>query len=420
MAKRIFVATFGTRGDVEPFIALSKALLRAGYDVVLSAPPDFHDWIGAANVPAHAAGDPVREKMTEIARAIENDRFFSALARSKYEPEFHRLASSLVEGSEGADLLIYSPMLSIATCIAEARGIPAIAAYLQPTLTTGEFATAALRRLSYGRFVNRLSHQAADFMLWAAFRRWRNAFRREQLALKPLGWFHDIRSVRGKPVPQLFALSEALVPRPKDWPPHAHMTGNWFLDGNDGWTPSPELAAFLRAGPPPIYIGFGSMPLGLSESKGPVLLEALRLSGQRAVLARGWGGWSGDLAGQPGRNIHVIDSAPHRKLFPLMAGVVHHGGAGTTAAGLLAGRPTLVTPLMMDQFFFGNIVARHGAGPKPLPVKQWRADVLARRLRELTGVASYAARAREMSARMAREDGTTKALTVVDRVIQNI
>ena len=107
-----------------------------------------------------------------------------------------------------------------------------------------------------------------------------------------------------------------------------------------------------------------------------MLLEALRLSGQRAVIAPGWGMWSDAVSASLGACVHVIDAAPHRKLFPLMAGLVHHGGAGTSAAGLLAGKPTLVTPLMMDQWFFANLVDRHGAGPKPLPVKQWRAGIL--------------------------------------------
>lgn len=159
------------------------------------------------------------------------------------------------------------------------------------------------------------------------------------------------------------------------------------------------------------------MPLGQSRTKAAILLEALRVSGQRVVIARGWGGWDDGKIAALGASAHVIDAAPHRKLFPLMAGLVHHGGAGTTAAGLLAGKPTLVTPLMMDQHFFANLVVRHGVGPKPLPAKRWQSDILAERLRELTRTPDYALRAREISARMARENGPARAVEVVRNVI---
>jgi sterol 3beta-glucosyltransferase len=158
------------------------------------------------------------------------------------------------------------------------------------------------------------------------------------------------------------------------------------------------------------------MPIAHMKKRTPVLLEALRLSGLRAVFARGWGGWGTELTAL-GRSVHIIDDAPHRHLLPLMAGVVHHGGAGTTAAGFRAGRPALVTPLIMDQFFNGNLVARLGAGPKPLPVKRWRTDVLAERLTQLTRVASYRERAREISARMMHENGVARAVEAVRAVI---
>jgi sterol 3beta-glucosyltransferase len=208
------------------------------------------------------------------------------------------------------------------TSISEVRGTPAIGAYLAPVYLTGEFATPVQPRYSYGRFLNRLSHRAVDLMMWTMFRSWWNEARRQTLNLKPLGRFHDFRTVNGKPAPLLFAISEAMVPRPRDWPDYAHMTGNWYLDGDDDWTPPPDLGAFLDSGPQPIYIGFGSMPLGHLKKRAPVLLEALRLSGQRAVFARGWGGWGEELTAELGASAHIIDFAPHRHLFPLMAGVV--------------------------------------------------------------------------------------------------
>jgi hypothetical protein len=164
-------------------------------------------------------------------------------------------------------------MLSGMTCIAEARGIPAMGALLAPMLPTADFAPPMQSR--YGGFLNRLSHNGVDLALYTVFRPWWNRLRRDMLGLKPSGRFHNFRSVNGKPAPLLFAFSEALIPRPRDWP-----------DGED-WAP-PGLAAFLEAGPPPLYIGFGSMPLGRASPKAGVLKEALRRTGQRAIhTARG-------------------------------------------------------------------------------------------------------------------------------------
>ncbi len=399
-----------------PSCALSKALKHAGYDVLLSAPPDFGPWIASHGISHHAAGDPARDIVDAFAGAIENDRFFRALARAGYKEKFLALFESVSEASQGADLIIYSPLMTSASFLAEARGIPAIAVYLAPAFPTRDFAVPVQRRYSYGRLVNPLSHRALDLMLWNIFRPWWNGVRTGLPGLKPLGRFHDIHTVNGKPVPHVFAVSETLVPRPQDWPDHAIMAGNFFLDDGGEWQIPVDLAAFLEAGPPPIYIGFGSMPLGQSKTKAGVLAEALRRSGQRAVVARGWGGWGETFTSSLGARVHVIDAAPHRRLFPLMAGVVHHGGAGTTAAGLLAGRPSFVTPLMLDQYFFANLVVRHGAGPRPLPVKEWRADLLAERFVELTQTPAYASRARELAARMAQENGAARALEVVRSV----
>ena len=322
MAKRIFIATSGSRGDVEPFIALGKALQSAGYDVVLSAPPDFGGWITSHGIAHHAAGEPVAVTIHSFAEALERDRFFRSVATAEYKRKFLDLFASIAAASEGADLLIYSMMQASITSISEVRGTRAIGAYLAPVYLTGEFATPVQPRYSYGRFLNRLSHRAVDLMMWTMFRSWWNEARRQTLNLKPLGRFHDFRTVNGKPAPLLFAISEAMVPRPRDWPDYAHMTGNWYLDGDDDWTPPPDLGAFLDSGPQPIYIGFGSMPLGHLKKRAPVLLEALRLSGQRAVFARGWGGWGEELTAELGASAHIIGFAPHRHLFPLMAGVV--------------------------------------------------------------------------------------------------
>lgn len=191
------------------------------------------------------------------------------------------------------------------------------------------------------------------------------------------------------------------------------MAGYWFLDEDPNWRPDAELAAFLDAGEPPVYIGFGSMTPKNPEAATREIVEGVRRAGVRALLAVGWGGLAKiDLP----ETVHMIHSAPHHALFPLMSAVVHHGGAGSTAAGLRAGQPTLVCPLSVDQPFWGYHVWKLGCGPRPQAMNRLRAEPFAAGLCELTGTESYRVRAREVAEAMAQEDGVARAIEVIERV----
>lgn len=206
--------------------------------------------------------------------------------------------------------------------------------------------------------------------------------------------------------------SPAVFPRPWDWDDGLHMAGYWFLDEDPDWQPDADLRAFLDAGEPPVYIGFGSMTPKNPEAATREIIEGVRRAGVRALLAVGWGGLAKiDLP----EKVHMIDGAPHHALFPLMSAVVHHGGAGSTAAGLRAGRPTLVCPLSVDQPFWGHHVWKVGCGPKPQAMNRLNAEGFATGLRELTGTDSYRVRAQEVAEAMAREDGVARAIEVIER-----
>jgi sterol 3beta-glucosyltransferase len=167
----------------------------------------------------------------------------------------------------------------------------------------------------------------------------------------------------------LYAYSSQVLPVPADYPPHVHVTGYWFLDQINQWQPPSDLVGFLEAGTPPVYVGFGSMSGTKAQEHANIVLEALAQTGQRGLLASGWGGLKAtDLPG----NIFMLEQAPHEWLFPQVSAVVHHGGAGTTAAGLRAGKPTVIVPLIADQPFWGNVIYRLGVGPQPIPQKSLR------------------------------------------------
>lgn len=202
-----------------------------------------------------------------------------------------------------------------------------------------------------------------------------------------------------------------VVPRPHDWPRNAHVTGYWFLDRLDEWKPSAELQAFLDEGEAPVYVGFGSMAGRNPQRVANIVIEALQQAKVRGIIATGWGGL--EVNDVPDTILH-IDQAPHEWLFPRMSAVVHHGGAGTTAAGLRAGRPTVVCPFMGDQPFWGNRVHVLGVGPKPIPQKKLTVKKLANALRAVTSNVAMRKRAESLGDQIRHEDGISNAIAIIE------
>jgi sterol 3beta-glucosyltransferase len=265
------------------------------------------------------------------------------------------------------------------------------------------FSGAAGRRAGY-RLVNRLATRFGT----GPVQKWRR-----ERGLPPRALAMDLRhDAKGRPVLLLHAHSEALLPRPDDWPPHAVVTGLWRLPQAAHWQPPPALQAFLDGGPLPVYVGFGSMvgrdPTGLAG----LVIEALRLAGLRGVLARGWGGLQADAVPA---HVHLIDEAPHDRLLPLMAAVVHHGGAGTTAASLHAGRPSVVCPFFGDQPFWGRVVHDAGLGPAPIAQRYLTPARLAAAMREAVETDAMRVAAAAIGRRLQAEDGVGHAVRQLER-----
>ena len=201
-----------------------------------------------------------------------------------------------------------------------------------------------------------------------------------------------------------YARSPALIPKPKDWGQHISISGFYFLSLASSFIPEPELAAYLAAGPPPVYIGFGSIVVDDPDGMTKMIFEAVKIAGVRALVSKGWGGLGADALGIP-ENIFMLGNVPHDWLFQHVACVVHHGGAGTTAAGIATGRPTVVVPFFGDQPFWGAMVARAGAGPPPIPYKQLTDEKLAAAITEALKPETLT-RAQELGALMKEEKGT--------------
>ena len=413
---RIAILTLGSRGDVQPFVALGKALRGRGHDVRLAAPDDFGTWIRSHGLAFHPMGVDIKAivERPDVRRAIAGN-FVEALRllRSVAMPMMRASLEATWAAARDAEAIIHHPKVVGAPDVAEKTGASLFCASPVPVFPTGNFPITLTGR-TLGRPLNRLSWAPAR-LLRAPYAGVINAWRRDRLNLPKGRAFPPIgQSGRGLAT-RLCAVSPAVVPKPPDWDDTTHMTGYWMLDEGAEWRPDPALAAFLAAGPAPVYIGFGSMPSRDPERLAQATMHGAVRAGVRAILATGWGALA---TAEVPETIHVIEGAPHDRLFPLTAAVVHHGGAGTTAASLHAGRPTLVCPMAVDQPFWGARIARLGCGPAALPLKRLTADSLAARLRDLTANTVYRDRARDLSATLEAEDGVGAAVSVIENAHQ--
>lgn len=419
--KKILILTLGTRGDVQPFVALAKQLTARGHEVVLSTGQGFDDMIaavGATSKPvsvdyaALLARTDVKAALHGGIRMIRMVRWGLRLQRQIAEELWQ------IGMEEKPDLIVFNPKGVAGTLIGRALDIPAIPAMMQPLFSeTGAFPPQFINLPDLGYGLNRLLQRAFLTLIEKGAR---PALTPVLKRLPP-----ELRKGRvmaghmpsGVPAPRLQAYSAALAEIPEDWPATDHVTGYWFTDPAPDYTPPDDLAAFLESGPPPVYIGFGSMPSREPAELAETILEAIRKTGIRAVLALGWGGLeTGTLPQDLAGRVHVLRSAPHSWLFPRCAAVVHHGGAGTTHEGLRWGRPTLVCPVFGDQPYWARQVARVGAGPAPIPAKKLTTERLAAALVELQQP-SYRQAAARIAQEIAAEGGTENAANRLEAVL---
>ncbi len=410
----------GSRGDVQPVLALGKGLQAAGYEVTLATHGIYEEFVtqhGLSFFPVE--GNPLellsQESSQEWIETGRNPLAMLVKMRELGTPIFRRLTNDYLEAVRHTDAIITSGIALYASLsVIEKTGLPAMGAYVQPLHPTRHIANAMSTPppawLPFKGLYNRLSHDILLEMNWRIFKGPVNEIRQTVLELPPMTESFR-RSIR-QPVPCIYGFSPQVIPPPPDWGDHLTVTGYWFLDEPD-WTPPGDLRAFLDAGEPPVYIGFGSMASRRAEEMTQIALQALKQSGQRGLLASGWGGITQrDLPD----DVFLIDSAPHNWLFPRMAAVVHHGGAGTTGAGLRAGVPSILVPHFGDQNFWGTTVNNLGVGTKPIPRKRLTASKLEAAIRRAVTDAGIIRRATTLGEQIRQEDGVASAVRVVERV----
>jgi UDP:flavonoid glycosyltransferase YjiC (YdhE family) len=415
MKLTIFAA--GSRGDIQPCLALGKGLQAAGYAVRLAAPADFADFVGQHGLDFF----PLRGDVQQIMASDTGREFMESgggnplksirAIRTLIAPVIQEMAADTYAACQDADTLICLGVFSaFGQAIVEKLRLPMIHVEPTPLLPTRAFPAPSWPiQKNLGGLHNHLSGMAMLRVVWQWYLPFVQDFRRS-LGLSPANFRRYYRTFRSTPM--LSAYSPGIIPHPADWPDSVHVTGYFFLDSSTAWQPSSELQAFLDAGAPPVYIGFGSMSGQNPEKLAGMVVEALAQSAQRGVLVTGWGGIRPEDLPE---TVFVLESAPHSWLFPHMAAVVHHGGAGTTAEGLRAGVPSVIVPFVLDQPFWGARVHAMGLGPAPIPQKHLTAEHLAQAIRIAVtdpAVKEHAARA---GAAIRAEDGVSNAVRLVRR-----
>jgi sterol 3beta-glucosyltransferase len=416
---RIAIITVGTRGDVQPHLALAAGLQSAGHRVRLATHAEFEPMVRAYGVDFYPmAGSPQALVSQEAGHAwLEQGDSLVGYLRGMLNaagPLAGPVMRDTLAACRDVDAVFYSVLgMFLAFSVAEKLGLPAYPAFVQPLPPTRAFPNIMMPVVpGLNGWYNRLSHDLAAVVVWQLLRPVINRARREQLDLAPVSRRAPFFSLITRAPGVLLGFSEAVVPRPPDWSGHVHVTGYWFLPAPPDWSPPPALEEFLAAGPPPVYVGFGSMATRDPAATARTVLDALAHGGRRGILQRGWGGL--DAAHVP-PGVFLAGSLPHDWLFSRVSAVVHHGGAGTTATGLRAGAPTVVVPFIGDQPFWGRRVAAIGAGPAPLTRDALTPARLAAAL-DAAHEPRVRAQAAAIGARLRAEDGVAAAVAALRSV----
>jgi sterol 3beta-glucosyltransferase len=423
---KILIITFGSLGDVQPYIALGKGLQSAGHMVTVCTASRFESFITDHNLAyGYMTDEFLRIIDTNMGReVIEDSAGIIGIIRSIFKliKYLKPLAKEMINDSwevakaTKPDLIIFHPKILGAVSIAEKFSVPVIMANLQPMIVpTNEFPMAGMPTWNIGRWYNKTTYGLIKLGL-GMYAGIVNDFRQNRLNLSPfpksLGMLF---TADGKPIPILHGYSPHIVQRPSDWPEDATVNGYWFLDQLDDWQPSPKLKDFLDAGEAPVYIGFGSMAGRNPRRLADIAIQALTKAKLRGILATGWGGLE---AYHLPENILKIDNAPHEWLFPRMSAIVHHGGAGTTGAALRAGKPMTICPFMADQPFWGECIHTLGVGPKPIPQKKLSVNKLTSALDEMSHNATMRKSAKNIGLLIQGENGIKDTVRFIEDVLQ--
>lgn len=405
----ITILTYGSRGDVQPFLPLSLGLMARGHSVKLAAPSRFKELVegyGIRFVPL--AGEP-----KDLSRRLNDAGFnFIKMMREMMDHAIEIGAEMLYQTEDAcrdADLIIHTFAHAVgAHTLACEKNVPDIHIQSFPMFTpTGDYPNVTIPHMNW-RALNQLTHLISQRIIW-----WSSSFgfeqvrRREGLPKRKLYSPFNNNLLR-PPTPILCAWSSSVLPPSNDWKDNIHVTGYYFF-GHVDYQPPVALQSFLEEGDLPVCISFGSMMNRDVERIDHVVRDALERTGNRGIILSGWG----EVKNASTADVLYLDAVPHDWLLPRCKTIIHHGGAGTTSAGLRAGIPNIVVPFTADQPFWGRRVYAVGAGPKPILVRKLSVENLMQVVVEADGD-SVRKRAQEIGQRIRSEDGVRRAVDLIE------
>ncbi|RDW85836.1 hypothetical protein BP5796_04161 [Coleophoma crateriformis] len=422
----IVVQVVGSRGDVQPFIALGKELQKSGHRIRIATHDVFADFVRDSGLEFFPVGGDPEQLMAYM---VKNPGIMPKLATIR-AGEITKKRKMVYEMLEGfwkscvqpdprtnrpfvAEAIIANPPSFAHIHCAQALGVPLHMMFTMPWTPTRAFphplANVQRSDNTAPQTSNYLSYGLVEMMTWQGLSDVINLWRRKVLHLDPIRAFMGAGLAEYLKIPFTYCWSPALVPKPRDWPRYVDVCGFFFRD-SPAYTPPAYIADFLKAGPAPIYVGFGSIVMDNADEVTRMILSATDQNGVRAIVSRGWSKLGSKIPVEDVPvNVLFIDDCPHEWLFQHVTMVMHHGGAGTTACGLRNGRPTSIIPFFGDQPFWANMVAAAGAGPRPIEHKALTIERLVEAIQTcLTPKASEAANI--IALKMSREDGVKQAV----------
>ncbi len=413
------ILALGSRGDVLPCAVLGQGLQAAGFSVRLISLENFAPLAAQYGLDFYPVPGDAQALLTSGSgiTLTESGQNVWKMWRS-VKATFWDLATDMANVLSQPDLWQTDGIINqlpgglFGVDLAEKLHIPMITMAVIPMIRTSTFPMVAFPPgPGFLPGYNAFSYRLAEQLIWSGFRRAVNQWRQEALGLatRPfLGNFGHIAHM-----PTVLGFSEAIVPRPPDWGPNVHYTGYWRPEEPE-WSPPKALVDFLAGGSAPIFVGFGSMPVRNPQQVTQVVLEALQQTGQRTVLHAGWAGIGRTKLPD---SVYLLDYAPYSWLFPQMAAVVHHGGSGTTGFGFWAGVPTILTPFLFDQFYWGRRIEALGIGPAPVPFKKLTVEKLANAIETAVSDSHMRQRAAELGHIIRQEDGLGQAVKLVEQIV---
>jgi len=414
---KVTFLTLGSRGDVQPYVALSKELIKNGHEALICTGETFKSFIEENGVGFHkAASDLMAIMESEEGRKVFNGGNYNIFKMLKFskeiiKPLYRKSMDDFLEASKGSDMIIYHPKALGAVDIADYLNIPCICMSPVPIMyPITEFPNFAISsKGNFGPFINKLTYKAISFSE-SSFIGDINDFRRELLNLPQRKTGELTFKLKDKNIPIIYPISPFLFQEVKSWKDRVFLSGFFFLSLNEEKLDE-RLEHFLKSGDKPIVISFSSMPLKNPTLFKEKLVKAIKETNNRAVILTGTSG----MKFEDESDIFAVEKAPHRLIFRRAKGIIHHGGVGTMAEALISGAPQLIMPFTVDQPFWANRLYIKGYSIKPLREKDLKITDLANALKEMENK-KYIDNAKNIKTIIEAEKGLEKAVKYIEEV----